>query len=132
MSLKTLRAEIQRTADQIRCEAIDRVNLILIEVVDASGEGRGQPLPCTGYTCDFSLAGRRRRLYFPGQDPEPLANALFDYVHRIERAGNVRPVPVLVAAVAPPDDALIIGQPAEGITPAEHAARLYDALRATV
>ena len=130
MTLKTLRAEIQRTADQIRSETTDRVGMILIDVVDASEEGRGQPLPCTGYTCDFSLAGQRRRLYFPGLEPEAVASALFEYVHRIERAGNVRPVPVLMATATPPDAALIVGQPAEGITLAEHVARLYDAMGA--
>lgn len=132
MSLKTLRAEIQRTADHIRSTTCDRVSLIMIDVVDASKDGGGKSLPCTGYTCDFSLAGRYRRLYFPGQDPEAVANALFDYVHRIERVGNVRPVPVLMATASPPDEALVIGPPAEGITLAEHAARLYDALRAAV
>lgn len=130
MSLKALRAEIQRTADHIRSVTSDRVSLIMIDVVDASKDGSKKSLPCTGYTCDFSLAGRYRRLYFPGQDPEAVANALFDYVHRIERTGNVRPTPVLMAAAAPPDEALIIELPAEGVTPAEHAARLYDALRA--
>ena len=126
MTLKTLRAEIQRTADQIRSETTDRVNLIMVDMV---GEG-SQSLPCTGYTCDFSLAGQRRRLYFPGQEPEAVASALFEYVHRIERAGNVRPVPVLMATATPPDAALIVGQPAEGITLAEHVARLYDAMGA--
>lgn len=70
MSLKTLRAEIQRTADQIRSETADRVGMILIDVVDASEDGSWEPIPFTGYTCDFSLVGQRRRLYFPGQDPE--------------------------------------------------------------
>lgn len=130
MSLKTLRAEIQRTADEIRSETTDRVSLIMIDVIDASKAGGGELLPCAGYTCDFSLAGQRRRLYFPGQDPEAVASAFFDYVHRIECAGNVRPVPVLMATATPPDAALIVGPPTEGITLAEHAARLYDALRA--
>lgn len=130
MSLKTLRAEIQRTADHIRSTTCDRVSLIMIDVVDASKGGGRKSLPCAGYTCDFSLAGRYRRLYFPGQDPEPLANALFDYVHRIERVGNVRPVPVLMATATPPDAALIVGQPAEGVTLGEHVARLYDAMGA--
>ena len=130
MSLKNLRAEIRRTADQLRSETVDRVSMILIDVVDASEEGDGESLPCVGYTCDFSLAGQRRRLYFPGQDPEPLANALFDHVHRIERAGKVRPVPVLMATQATPDDAVTVEPAPEGITTAEHVARLYDAMRA--
>lgn len=130
MSLKTLRAEIQRTADQIRSETADRVGMILIDVVDASEDGSWEPIPFTGYTCDFSLVGQRRRLYFPGQDPEAVANALFDYAHRIEGTGKVRPVPVLMPAEEPPDHALIIGPPTEGITLAEHVARLYDAMGA--
>lgn len=129
MSLKALRAEIRRTAEQIRSDTVDRVGLILIDVVDASEDG-GIPVPRVGYCCDYTLAGRRRRLFFPGQDPEPVANALFDHVHRIERAGEVRPVPVLMPAQAAPDDALSIEQPPEGITTAEHVARIYDALRA--
>lgn len=130
MSLKTLRTEIQRTADQLRSETTDRVSLILIDVADAS-EGGEEAIPCAGYTCDFALAGKPRRLFFPGQDIETLANTLFDHVHRIERSGRIRPVPVLMASPTTPDDALTIDQPPEGITTAEHAARLYDALRAT-
>lgn len=132
MSLKTLRTEIQRTADQLRSETVDRVSMILIDVVDASEEGGGESLPCVGYTCDFSLAGKPRRLFFKGPDPEPVANALFDHVHRIERTGRIRPVPVLMASPATPDDALTIEPTPEGITTAEHVARLYDALRAAV
>ncbi|MBK3866887.1 hypothetical protein GFL09_04160 [Pseudomonas stutzeri] len=130
MSLKTLRAEIQRTADQLRSETTDLVGLVLIDVVDASEEGE-EPIPCVGYTCDFALAGKRRRLFFKGPDPEPVANALFDHAHRIERTGRIRPVPVLMASPTTPDDALTIEQTPEGITTAEHVARLYDALRAT-
>ncbi|UVO17106.1 hypothetical protein [Stutzerimonas stutzeri] len=129
MSLKTLRTEIQRTADQLRSETTDRVSLILIDVVDASEEGE-EPIRCVGYTCDFTLAGKPRRLFFKGPDPEPVANALFDHVYRIERSGGIRPVPVLMASTATPDDALTIEQPPEGITTAEHFARLYDALGA--
>lgn len=85
-----------------------------------------------GYTCDFALAGKPRRLFFKGPDPEPVANALFDHVHRIERSGRIRPVPVLMASPTTPDDALTIEQPPEGITTAEHVARLYDALRTAI
>ena len=129
MSLKTLRTEIQRTADQLRSETTGRVSLILIDVIDASEEGE-ESIPCVGYTCDFALAGKPRRLFVKGADPEPIANALFDHVCRIERAGRIRPVPVLMAAKVAPDDALTIEQPAEGISTAEHVARLYDTLGA--
>lgn len=131
MSLKTLRTEIQRTADQLRSETTDRVSLILIDVIDASEEGEGS-IPCVGYTCDFALAGKPRRLFFKGPNPESVANALFDHVYRIERAGRIRPVPVLMAAQAAPGDAMTIEPTPEGVTTAEHVARLYDALRAAV
>ena len=129
MSLKTIRAEIQRTAEQLRSDTVDRVSLILIDVMDASEEG-AEAIPRIGYCCDYTLAGERRRLFFPGQDPDQVANALFDHVHRIERAGAIRPIPVLMPVQTAPDEALTIEQPPEGITTAEHVARLYDALRA--
>jgi len=129
MSLKTLRAQIQQTADEIRADTVDRVTLIIVDRVDGSLDA--EPMePPAGYICDYFLAGKRRRLFFPGQDPEQIANALFDHVHRFERVAGIRPMPVLMSAEDAPDDALTIEQPPEGITPVEHVARLYDALRA--
>lgn len=129
MSLKAIRAEIQRTADQIRSNTVNRVSMIVIDVVEPGAQG-ATPASCIGYYCDYQLAGKRRRLYFPGLDPEPLAGTLFDYVHRIERAGTVRPVPVLMPVQTTPDDALTIEQSPDGISITEYVARLYDALSA--
>ena len=127
MSLRALRTQLTRLAEEIRADTVDRVSVVIIDVVDAR-EG-GESPPCAGHYCDAYLAGQRRRLFFPGQDPAPVAKALFDHVHRIERAGEIRPVPVLMPAQAAPDDALSIEQPPEGIPLSEHVARIYDALR---
>lgn len=128
--LKSLRAEIQRTRDEIlEHQGSGELTMILISVVDASAEGGAQDLPCVGHCCDYHLAGERRRLYFPGDDPEPMARALLDHAHRIEGGGKFRPVPVFMPQQEVPVEAVTITAPPEGLTHAEHAARLYGALR---
>ncbi|TBW04253.1 hypothetical protein E0E52_12970 [Azotobacter chroococcum] len=94
--------------------------MILISVVDASAEGGAQDLPCVGHCCDYHLAGER---------PEPMARALLDHAHRIEGGGKFRPVPVFMPQQEVPVEAVTITAPPEGLTHAEHAARLYGALR---
>lgn len=127
--LKTLRAEIQRTADQLRERYDDSLTVVVVGIV---GGRAGEPvnIPCAGYACTYYLAGERRRLYFPGTDhqAEAAARALIDHAHKLERIGDCRPAAVLMQQETPPDNALTIHQPPEGLHMAEHVARLYDAL----
>lgn len=127
--LKALRAEVRRLDGEIRGDLDDSLNLIVVNVAGAA-EGDPVELPCAGYAGGYHLAGKRLHLFFPGTDPEPLARALLDHAHRIERQAGIRPGLVLMQQQTAPDDAVSIEQPPEGITTAEHVARLYDALRA--
>lgn len=124
--LKALRTELNKLDDQIRAGRDEAFPLVLICRLEADETEAAQP--CVGYAGDYRIAGEQRHLFFAGTDPEPMVRALFDHAHRIE--GGSRPGCVLFQQEAAPDDAVNIGTPPEGITLAEHAARLYEAIQA--
>ena len=100
MSLKALKAEIQRVAENIREGQIDAApTIIVVDVVNASAEGPSQIVPA-GYTC--SIKGKRQ--FFPGTSEEAASavRALIDLEPRVR--GVVRPVPVLMACLQAPTD----------------------------
>lgn len=129
MSLKTLGAEIRRTAKEARERFEPPLMVMFIGVMDCKRDA--EVLPCFGWSCEYELDGIRRQLFFPGTERavDVMARALIDYAHSVERGSGIRAAAVLMQKTTPPDDAVIVVQPPEGIPPHEHAARLYDALR---
>lgn len=100
MSLKALKAEIQRVAADIREGQVDAgPTIIVVDVVNASEEGPSQTVPA-GYTCN--IMGKRQ--FFPGTSDEAVAavRTLMDLEPRVR--GAVRPVPVLMACLEAPTD----------------------------
>lgn len=98
MSLKALKAEIQRVAEDIREGQIDAgPTIIVVDVVNASEEGPSQIIPA-GYTCNI----KGKRQFFPGTSDQAAAavRALIDLEPRVR--GVVRPVPVLMACLEAP------------------------------
>lgn len=98
MSLKALKAEIQRVAENIRGGQLDAgPTVIVVDVVNASSEGSSQIVPA-GYTCHI----KGKRHFFPGTSDEAVAAArtLIDLEPRVR--GAVRPVPVLMACLEAP------------------------------
>lgn len=130
MTLKTLRAEIQKASEEIRERFDDSLTVILVAVVDAK-EG-GVNLPCSGYVCAYHVAGAFRQMYVMGEaeQAEALVRAFLDYAHKIERSGNCRPGAVMMPFKTLPEAAVVIPQPTEGVDMGEHVARLYDAMKA--
>ena len=129
MSLKALKAEIQRAATEVHERFDNPLHVLLVGII-SSRRGDG-PMPCSGWNCEYHLAGSRRQLFFPGTegDAELMARALIDHAYGIEQPEGVRPAAVLIQHTTAPDDALIVVQAPPGISPGEHAARAYDALR---
>lgn len=98
MSLKALKAEIQRVAEDIREGQVSAgPTIIVVDVVNASEEGPSQIIPA-GYTCNI----KGKRQFFPGTSDEAVTavRALIDLEPRVR--GVVRPVPVLMACLEAP------------------------------
>ena len=98
--LKSLRAEIQRTRDEILGSQLGAgPTMIVIDVVNASEEGPHEIVPA-GYTCN--IQGKRQ--YFPGSAEQ--AGAAVRALMSLEpkTPGKVRPVPVLMACLEAPVD----------------------------
>lgn len=130
MSLKTFRTELQRTAEEIRAKYDDSLTVMVVDIVSAARPPA--VLPCVGYACTYPVAGLHRPFFFPGHAKyaEAMARALFDHAHQVEKGGPCRAAAVLMQQMTAPDDAVMVSQPSGGTSRAEHAARLYDALRA--
>jgi hypothetical protein len=130
MSLKALRAEIERAAEEIRGRFDDSLRLVVVGVID--GRIGAGPLPCTGFACSYFIAGTARKLFFPGDQSqaERVARALFDHAYQFETTSGCRPAAVCVQQTEAPVDVITIEQPADGQDLAEHVSRIYNQLRA--
>lgn len=131
MSLKALKADIQRATAEAR-ERFDRTLAVILVGVVSARRGDTQ-LSCAGWMCQYMIAGSIRRLFFIGTSSaaERTARSLIDHADSIERTPGTRPAAVLVHQITPPDDAVLIAPPSAGLTTQEHAARLYDVLRSS-
>lgn len=130
MTLKTLRAEIQKASEEIRGRFDDSLTVILVAVVDAKVDAID--VPCSGYVCAYHVAGAFRQMYVMGDadQAETLVRAFLDYAYKIEKSGSCRPGAVMMPFKTLPEAAVVLSQPTEGIGMGEHVARLYDAMRA--
>lgn len=130
MSIKWMRAELKRLAEQVGAEDEDVVLIMLAEVNVRKDEVVEQmDYPATvGHALSYPVQGKHEALHFPlhqmcSDDAAKLAEAFILYVRKVE--GLRRPVPVGVMDMVPfpqamarlfpplPDGADILGHVAE-------------------
>ncbi|OOH77582.1 hypothetical protein BOW65_21435 [Pseudomonas koreensis] len=132
MSIKSLKAELQRIAQKIGA-ADESVLLIVLAVIRANTREiqAEEDFPNTaGHQVDYRIQGRNVSLFFPfaemdSDQGEQMAKAIILHTRQIERAGRTAQVGILDMRVAPEEGAWIVTLPPEGVTVEQHAAEQY-------
>jgi hypothetical protein len=123
--LKSLRLEIHRTAEEIEGLFDDSLTVVVVNVVSANRNA--DPLPVTGMSCNYTLGGKPRCLYFAGdaEQAESMARALIDLAYKSEARVKCRPAAVLMQREDIPEGALVIEPPSRRTTIERHVACIY-------
>lgn len=132
MSIKSLKAELQRIAQKIGA-ADETVLLIVLAVIRAnvSELKTEEDFPKTaGHHVDYRIQGRNVSLFFPfaemdSDQCEQMAKAIIVHTRQVERASRNPQVGILEMRVSPAEGAWIVTWPPEGVTVEQHAAEQY-------
>jgi hypothetical protein len=127
--LKSLRLEIQRTAEEIEGLFDDSLTVMVVTIVSANRD-QGDP-PITGMSCNYPFDGKPRCLYFVGDSDlaEKTARALIDLAYQNEASVKCRPAAVLMQRADVPDGSIVIEPPSRRTTIERHVARIYKQIK---
>lgn len=128
--LKSLRLEIQRTADEIAGLFDDSLTVMVVTIVSANRNQTAPPV--TGMSCSYPFAGTPRCLYFVGDAglAEKTARALIDLAYQHEEPVKCRPAAVLMQRADVPEGSIVIEPPQGRTTIKRHVARIYQQIKA--